>query len=117
VLDRFLNMFAQLTITITLALLSAATPVVVRDSFITLPLARRFNTTGSKTVLQRDQARAQGFKSGTRARTHTAAASAASGTSFPEAVTNGAVSYTAEVCLLFCYLHEQVADRSADRSW
>lgn len=94
------DMFSQLVVVITLALWSAATPVVVNDNLIRLPLARRFNATGTTTILQHDQARAKGLKTGSQAgpkTTSVAAAAAASGTSFPEAITNGAVTYTAEV--------------------
>lgn len=109
-------MFAQLAVTVALALSSAATPVVVRDNLITLPLARRFNITGSKTVHQRDQARAQGFRHATRARTrthsHTAASAAASATSFVEPVTNSAVSYIASVS----FSSERAGDHEALRS-
>ncbi|PIL28539.1 transporter [Ganoderma sinense ZZ0214-1] len=41
---------------------ASASPVVVRDSPISLPLARRFNATGSGSILAADQARAQLLK-------------------------------------------------------
>lgn len=89
-------MFASLTVTVTLALLTAASPLVVRQGPVTLPLARHFNFTGTKTLLERDQARAKAFKSGTKVKPNAAAASA-SASSFPVPVVNGAVTYTAEV--------------------
>ena len=89
-------MFARLTVTITLALLTAASPLVVNKAPITLPLARHFNFSGTKTLLERDQARVKTFKSGTKVRPNAAAASA-SASSFPVPAVNGAVTYTAEV--------------------
>ena len=89
-------MFCQLTVTITLALLTAASPLVVRQNPITLPLARHFNFTGTKTIKELDQARAKAFKSGTKVKPDAAAASA-SASSFPVPAINGAVAYTAQV--------------------
>lgn len=40
----------------------SATPVVVRDSPVSLPLARRFKTTGAGAILAADKARAQLLK-------------------------------------------------------
>ncbi|OBZ76839.1 Polyporopepsin [Grifola frondosa] len=45
-----------------LSLTAKATPVVVRDSPVTLPFARRMNFTGSATLLEIDQARAKALK-------------------------------------------------------
>ena len=95
-------MFAHLTVTVTIALLAAATPIVVKDNLIRLPMVKRFNATSTQTLLQHDQARARSLKTGRLAvpkttSTVAAAAAAASGTSFPEAITNTAVAYTAEV--------------------
>ncbi len=41
---------------------ASATPFVVRDSPVTLPLARRFNATGSAKIAELDRARAQALK-------------------------------------------------------
>ncbi|KIP05511.1 hypothetical protein PHLGIDRAFT_119740 [Phlebiopsis gigantea 11061_1 CR5-6] len=91
-------MFAHLAVTVTLALLTAATPVVVRQSPITIPLARRFNFTGTKTLRELDLARVQKLRSGTKFKSRPDAAPAsASASSFPVTVVNGAVTYTAEV--------------------
>ena len=86
-------MFAHLAITVTLALLTAATPVVVRQSPVTIPLVRHFNLTGTKTLRELDLARVRNMKSGTKVKPDAAAAS-----SFPVTAVNGAVTYTAEVC-------------------
>ena len=48
--------------TVTLALSVAATPVVVRDSIVSLPLAKRFNATSALRLLEHDQRRASGLK-------------------------------------------------------
>lgn len=91
-------MFAHLAVTVTLALLTAATPVIVRQSPITIPLARRFNFTGTKTLRELDLARVQKLRSGTKFKSRPDAAPAsASASSFPVTVVNGAVTYTAEV--------------------
>ncbi|KAI1786271.1 family A1 protease [Ganoderma leucocontextum] len=39
-----------------------ATPIVVHDAVVTLPLARRFNATGTRNVLTHDQARAKALR-------------------------------------------------------
>ncbi|KIP05512.1 hypothetical protein PHLGIDRAFT_74133 [Phlebiopsis gigantea 11061_1 CR5-6] len=84
-------MFSKLFIPVYLALLIAASPVVVRNSPVNVQLARRFNVTGGKNVLAADQARAKFLKSGAKS-----ARKAASGTSSIPA-TNGAVTYTAAI--------------------
>ena len=53
---------AALLATVTLALSAAANPIVVRDSIVSLPLAKRFNFTSSASILEHDQARAKGLK-------------------------------------------------------
>ena len=57
-------MFAStiLLASVAVTLSVAANPVVVRDSFVTLPLVKRFNFTGAASLLQHDQARAQKLK-------------------------------------------------------
>jgi len=57
-----LTMFSSLLATLLLALTVAANPVVVRDNLITLPIAKRVNSTGATNVLERDQARARGLR-------------------------------------------------------
>ena len=52
------SFFSLLLVTLTLAVASTANPVVqVRDNLVRLPLAKRFNFTGSGTILERDQLR------------------------------------------------------------
>lgn len=75
---------------LTLALTVAATPVVVRDTPVTLPFAKHINATGVANILQRDQARAKFLKARGHASPFNEDAS-----SFP--VTNTAVSYVASV--------------------
>ncbi|KAI0081056.1 acid protease [Panus rudis PR-1116 ss-1] len=54
--------------TLALALAVAANPIVIRDSPVTLPIAKRFNFSGDKTLLERDQARAKGLRRSAEAR-------------------------------------------------
>ncbi|KAI0634423.1 aspartic proteinase precursor [Trametes polyzona] len=70
-----------------------AKPVVVRDSPITLPVARRFNATAAANIVKADQARAQALKQ--KALAKHAKVDAASPINVP--VTNGAVTYTVSV--------------------
>nr|WPL92273.1 aspartic protease U42611 [Ganoderma boninense] len=50
----------SLLLTVTLAVTAHATPLVqVRDNLVRIPMAKRFNLTGSGTLLARDQARAR----------------------------------------------------------
>ncbi|KAG0700668.1 aspartic peptidase domain-containing protein [Suillus ampliporus] len=81
---------ASLLTTLLLALSIAASPVEVRDSPITLPVARRLNTSGgSINLVEHDQSRAAALKSiGTSSLGRRAASIA---------VTNEAVSYIAAV--------------------
>ncbi|KAJ7070794.1 aspartic peptidase A1 [Mycena amicta] len=72
-----------------LALRVAAGPVLVQDSFITLPISRRFNFTGSATIVQADLARIQAVKSRKSAKHARAVIS--------EPVSNQVVSYIASV--------------------
>lgn len=93
-----LKMFTRLLITVSLALASAASPLVIRNSPITLPLTRRMNVTGTKNILERDQVRAKGLRAGrsTKIPSSTKEAAAAAST-FPVPATNLATIYTAEV--------------------
>ncbi|THG97451.1 hypothetical protein EW026_g4558 [Hermanssonia centrifuga] len=50
--------YSLLTV-VSLALSVAANPVVVRDSFVSLPMAKRFNFSTSLKILEHDQARAR----------------------------------------------------------
>ena len=53
---------AALLATVTLALSAVANPIVVPDSVVSLPLAKRFNFTSAASILQHDQARAKGLQ-------------------------------------------------------
>ncbi|KAI0089551.1 aspartic proteinase precursor [Irpex rosettiformis] len=91
-------MFTQLIATLTLALYCAATPVVVRENLVKLPIARRFNATGSSKLVELDRARAVALKNSVKSK-HTSgrfksAVRAAIGN---EPVTNQATIYTAAV--------------------
>ncbi|CAL1710303.1 unnamed protein product [Somion occarium] len=62
-----LNMFARLSIAVCLlasltSLGVLSNPIVVRDSPISLPVAKRFNATGIANILKTDQARAHALK-------------------------------------------------------
>ncbi|KAJ7786608.1 aspartic peptidase A1 [Mycena metata] len=73
---------------ILLALRVAAGPVLVEDNFISLPISRRFNFTGTKTVHQNDLARVAAFKNG---------GAKASRAVVSEPVSNQVVTYIASV--------------------
>lgn len=59
---------SSLLATLLLAFTVAANPVLVRDGKVSLPLARRTNSTGLLNVLQRDQARATSLKARAQAK-------------------------------------------------
>lgn len=89
-------MFARAILVALCALAVSASPVVVRDeSIISLPVARRFNFTGSATVLERDQARAHFLQN----RATSQDSSSAFGTLFSEPATNALVDYTVSVSI------------------
>ena len=76
----------------------SAKPIVIRDSPVTLPIARRFNTTGVHSLLKADQARAQVLKA--RSQASKGKVSSAAGKVFADVnvpVTNQATIYTASV--------------------
>ncbi|GBE77560.1 Polyporopepsin [Sparassis crispa] len=82
--------FSSLLSTLVLALAVAASPVAIpRNNFVSLPIARRFNATGTVNLLERDQARAAALKSNAQARLQGRAASVAA--------TNAADTYTVQV--------------------
>ncbi|KAI0649653.1 aspartic proteinase precursor [Trametes meyenii] len=73
-----------------------ANPIVVRDSLVTLPIARRLNVTGAADLVKSDQARAKVLKQKALGKGKGAnLKSAASVIDVP--VTNGAVTYTVSV--------------------
>ncbi|KAG2032340.1 aspartic peptidase domain-containing protein, partial [Suillus americanus] len=81
---------ASLLTTLLLALSIAASPVEIRDSPITLPIARRLNTSGGTiNILQHDQSRAAALKNVGESTLNRRAGSIA--------VTNDAVGYIAAV--------------------
>ena len=84
-------MFSQLAVVVYLSLVAAASPLVVRNSPISIPLVRRFNLTGGAKIAELDRARAQFFK------TAQAKAKPASDAVVPVPVVNTAVTYTATV--------------------
>ncbi|KAI0819359.1 acid protease [Trametes gibbosa] len=74
-----------------------AKPLVVRDSPISLPIARRFNATATANLVKADQARAKVLKNQALAQgKHSGFKSAAAGI-IGVPVTNGAVTYTVSV--------------------
>lgn len=86
-------MFSQFLIAVFLSLFVVASPLVVRDGPISIPLARRFNVTGAKNVLTADQARAEFLKGGNRQSILNA------GPAFRSVpVANSGFVYTAAVC-------------------
>ncbi|KAI0363403.1 acid protease [Pilatotrama ljubarskyi] len=57
------SFFSLLLLVVTLAVTASATPVVqVRDNLVRLPVAKRFNLTGSGKLLARDQARVRNLR-------------------------------------------------------
>ena len=104
-------MFGQLFIALTLALYGVATPVVVRDSHVTIPVARRFMSHRLKgtTLPQVNRARARALKSKVRTSKVQPAASAAAPVNDP--VTNVVDAYIAQVCFntTISQLHSYVA--------
>lgn len=72
-----------------------ASPVVVRDSLVTLPLARRLNATGVRNVVARDQARAKVLKA--RSQTGTGDVNDLGKGSVGVPLTDAIVSYTVNV--------------------
>ncbi|RPD60574.1 acid protease [Lentinus tigrinus ALCF2SS1-7] len=73
----------------------AAKPIVIRDSPITLPIARRFNLTGVPSVLKQDQARAKALKARSQGKAKSSSFKQAA--LFDVDVTNQAVDYTVSV--------------------
>ncbi|KAI0064989.1 acid protease [Artomyces pyxidatus] len=53
---------ASLTALLVLAVSTVAKPIVVRDSFVTLPFAKHLNVTGAYDLVQKDQARAAAYR-------------------------------------------------------
>ncbi|KAJ7467842.1 aspartic peptidase A1 [Mycena galericulata] len=74
---------------ILLALRVAAGPILIEDNFVSLPLSRKFNFTGSTSLAERDYARVKAFKS--------RSSSGASRAVVSEPVSNQVVQYLAAV--------------------
>ncbi|KAJ7487335.1 aspartic peptidase domain-containing protein [Mycena galericulata] len=95
---------------ILLALRVAAGPVLVEDSFVSLPISRRFNFTGSASVVQKDLARIQAIqsrKSGIAARAVVS-----------EPVDNQVVSYIAAVGVGSpATTYELIVDTGSSNTW
>ena len=77
----------------------SASPIVVRDSPVTFPIARRLNSTGAANILKADQARAKVLKARSQASNlaSTGDEDAVLAADVDVPVTNGAVVYTASV--------------------
>lgn len=95
----FSSSFFSLLLALTLALAVSATPVVqVRDNLIRLPIAKKFNLTGTHTLLARDQARVKHLNA--LAKSRIAGTSLSSDAVISVPVDNQAVSYIATVRVL-----------------
>lgn len=97
---------ASLLAVVSLALSIAANPVVIRDSLVSLPIAKRFNFTSSARLIDHDQARATHLKAlGTRkAQARLTGRSDDAVVSIP--IVNELVNYAVNVSLLsFCIMH------------
>lgn len=92
----FSSAFVSLLLALTLAIVVSATPVVqVRDNLVRLPIAKKFNFTGSSNVLARDQARVKLLHAQARAKLSGTPLSSDAIVNVP--VDNQVVSYIASV--------------------
>ncbi|KAI1788141.1 aspartic peptidase A1 [Ganoderma leucocontextum] len=90
--------FSLLLLAVTLAVTAHAAPVVqVRDNLIRIPMAKRFNLTGSGTLLARDQARARNLVA--RANAHLSGSSLSSDAVIGVPADNQAVDYVINVAV------------------
>lgn len=90
------SFFSLLLVTLTLVVASSANPVVqVRDNLVRLPLAKRFNFTGSGTLLARDQLRVKNLHA--RAQAKISGIPLSSDAVIGVAATNQAVDYVVNV--------------------
>lgn len=85
---------ASLLSTLLLALAVSANPVALHDAKVTLPLARRLNTTSIHNLVRHDQNRAKALRARAEAKT---SGSFVSDAIINESVDNQAVTYIAEV--------------------
>ena len=90
-------MLLQTALLLALAVATAASPILVARSSVTVPLTRHFNFTGSAKIAERDRVRAKAFKAG----------SLATRAVEPVPVTNAAVSYTATVSTESSHLYHK----------
>ncbi|OJT05192.1 Polyporopepsin [Trametes pubescens] len=104
-------MLARLLPIVALAVAAVVTkPVVVRDSPISLAVARRFNATAAPNILKADQARAKALKQQAQGKTTSLKAAQAALIDVP--VTNGAVTYTASVGV-----DDLIVDTGSSNTW
>ena len=104
-------MFTQVSLVLSLALLSAASPLAPRKGPMTVPLARKFNIAAGTKIADVDQARAKALSKAV-----VAGPKGADGVN-PVPVTNTVVIYTAEVCLRCSCTYGATMLMSSDRSW
>lgn len=93
-------MFSQLSLVCSLALLSAASPLVSRNAPAQLPLARRLNLTAGTKIPDVDQARAKDLKNAIMGPKSDDGVN-------PVPVINSAVIYTAEVCTIYAIYYKE----------
>ncbi|PIL25289.1 transporter [Ganoderma sinense ZZ0214-1] len=90
------GLFSLLLLAVTLAVTAHASPVVqVRDNLIRIPMAKRFNLTGSGTLLARDQVRARNLVA--RANAHLSGTPLSSDAVISVSADNQAVDYVINV--------------------
>ncbi|KAF7303233.1 Aspartic proteinase [Mycena kentingensis (nom. inval.)] len=103
---------------ILLALRVAAGPVLVRDDFISLPISRRFNFTGSATLVQADLARVKSIKSRAAAKKAAVETGAEARAVISEPVSNQVVSYIATVGVGSPVTsYELIVDTGSSNTW
>ncbi|KAG6873821.1 hypothetical protein C0992_008371, partial [Termitomyces sp. T32_za158] len=111
-------MFAasSLLTTLLLALTVSANPIVVRDSPVKLPLARRLNLTSVHNLVRHDLARAKHLRA--RAEALSKGVSPASDVIIDEPVDNQAVSYIASVGVGSpATTYELIIDTGSSNTW
>jgi hypothetical protein len=113
---RHAKMLSSTFLIASLALFTSvyASPVTVRDTFVTIPIAKRVNTTGGALrLVQHDRARVQGLHalaSGSHLRPETIVGSLPA--------TNQAVDYVATVCIPIRFFEEDCAETpSVGQNW
>ena len=90
------GVFSLVLFALTFAVTANATPVVqVRDNLVRVPMAKRFNLTGSGTLLARDQARVKNLLA--RANAHLSGTALSSDAVISVPAENQAVDYVINV--------------------